>query len=76
MLHSDEPRTLQLNIRLNPAEKLMIERLQSSIRPRVSASRLLIYLCEEEARKRDLIEDEGDGTWTISEEVSRTHPNR
>lgn len=75
MLHSDAPKTGQINIRINPAERRMIEMLQSAIRPRVSSSRLLIYLCEEEARRRGFIQDEEDGTWTISEAVSRKSPD-
>lgn len=67
MLRSDDNKTLQVNVRLSPAEKRLIELLQGQIRPRVSASRLLIYLCEEKGRELGLIEDNADGTWTIAE---------
>ena len=70
MLYSSDPKYDQLNIRINPAEKLMIERLQAVIRPRVSASRLLLFLCEEEAQRRGIISVGDDGTWSISEAVS------
>ena len=66
MLRSDEPKTFQLNVRINSAEKKMLERLQSAIRPRVSVSRLLIYLAEERAEKEEIIQYSDDGTWTIS----------
>ena len=76
MLHSDDAKYLQINVRINPAERAMIERLQSAIRPRVSTSRLLIYLAEEEARRRGIIEDQDDGTWLISESVSHQRQAR
>lgn len=76
MLHSDEPKRLQINVRVNEAEKAMLERLQRDIRPRVSISRLLVYICEEEARRRGFIQDKGDGTWTIAEAVSRKNPDQ
>lgn len=76
MLHSDEPKYLQINVRINPAEKQMLEQLQRGIRPRVSLSRLLIYFCEEEARRKGIIQDEEDGTWSIAEAVSRKSPNQ
>lgn len=66
MLRSDEQRTYQLNMRINSAERKMIERLQSSIRPRVSVSRLLIYLAEERAEKEGIIQFTDEGYWTIS----------
>lgn len=67
MYSSDEPKTLQLNIRINEAEREMIEQVRNGIRPRVSASKLLIYLCEERAREMGIITDNGRGVWTISE---------
>ena len=67
MYLSDEPKTLQLNIRINKAEHEMIEQVRNNIRPRVSASKLLIYLCEERAREMGLITDNGRGVWSISE---------
>lgn len=76
MLHSDEPKYLQINVRINPAEKQMLEQLQRGIRPRVSLSRLLIYFCEEEARRKGIIQDEEDGTWSIAEAVSRKSPDQ
>ena len=67
MLSSGEQKNMQINVRVNRAEKEMIERVRNSIRPRVSASRLLVYLCEEKAREFDLIKDTPDGNWTIGE---------
>ena len=68
MLSSAEPKTTQINVRMNPAEKEMIEKVRNHIRPRVSASRLLVYLCEEKAREFGIIHDTPDGNWTIGEE--------
>ena len=76
MLHSDAPKYLQINIRINPAEKQMLDQLQRGIRPRVSLSRLLVFYCEEEARRQGIIHDEEDGTWTIAEAVARKSPDQ
>ena len=67
MLSSKEPKTTQINVRMNPAEKEMVEQVRNHIRPRVSASRLLVYLCEEKAREFGIITDTADGHWTIGE---------
>lgn len=60
-----EPKNSAINIRCNNAEKAMISALQKVIRPHVSASRLLIYLCEERARQENIIQYNKDGTWNI-----------
>ena len=65
MYSSDEPKTMQLNIRMNKAEHEMIEQVRNNIRPRVSASKLLLYLCEEKAREMNIITDNGHGVWSI-----------
>ena len=67
MLHSDETRTLQISLRLNAAEKKMIEEVNKTIRPRISVNKMLIYLCEERARELGIIQDDGEGNWLISE---------
>ena len=67
MLTSAERKTSQINVRVNSAEREMIEQLRNHIRPRVSASRLLVYLCEEKAREMGIIRDLPDGNWTIGE---------
>ena len=65
-LRNNEPKNSAFNIRCNDAEREMIDRLRNTVRPRVSASRLLIYLCEEKARELGIIkDDEKTGTWTI-----------
>lgn len=67
-LTNNEPKNSAINIRCNDAERAMIDAVRNSIRPRVSASRLLVYLCEERARKMDLIKDNPNGTWSIEVE--------
>ena len=67
MLSSTEPKKSQINVRMNEAEREMVERVRNHIRPRVSASRLLVYLCEEKAREFGVIHDQPDGSWTIDE---------
>ena len=64
-LFNNEPKNNALNVRCNEAERAMIDAIRNNIRPRVSASRLLIFLCEEKAREMDIIKDNGDGTWYI-----------
>ena len=64
-LTNNEPKNSAINIRCNDAEKAMVEAVRCSIRPRVSASRMLLFLCEEKARKDGIIADNDDGTWTI-----------
>lgn len=71
MLHSDDPRHMQINIRLNAAEKQMLDQLQKTSRPRVTLSKMILFYCEEEARRKGIIHDEEDGTWSIAEAVSR-----
>ena len=73
ILTNNEPKNSAINIRCNDAERAMIEAIQNSIRPRVSASRLLIFLCEEKARELGVIKDNKNGTWSI--EVSSTSEN-
>ena len=65
ILTNNEPKNSAINIRCNDAERAMIEAIRNSIRPRVSASRLVIYLCEEKARKEGFIKDNADGSWSI-----------
>ena len=67
MLSSGDTKNTQINVRMNAAEREMVERVRNSIRPRVSASRLLVYLCEEKAREMGIIHDAPDGKWTIDE---------
>ena len=62
---NNEPKESAINLRCNRAEKEMITALQNAIRPHVSASRLLIYLCEEKANELGLITYNKDGTWSI-----------
>lgn len=64
-LTNNEPKNSAINIRCNDAERAMIEAIRATVRPRVSASKLLIYLCEEKARKEGIITDNDDGTWSI-----------
>ena len=64
-LTNNEPKNSAINVRCNEAEKAMIAALQNTIRPRVSASKLLIYLCEEKARENGIIHDNNNGTWYI-----------
>ena len=64
-LTNNEPKNSAINLRCNDAERAMITAVQNIVRPRVSASRLLIYLCEEKARENNLIEYNKDGTWSI-----------
>ena len=60
-----EPRNNAINVRCNDAERAMIDAIRNSIRPRVSASRLIIFLCEEKAREMNIIEDNDNGSWSI-----------
>ena len=64
-LTNNEPKNSAINLRCNDAERAMITALQNTIRPRVSASKLVIYLCEEKAREQGIIHDKSDGTWYI-----------
>jgi len=64
-LTNNEPKNSAINLRCNDAERAMITALQNIIRPRVSASKLVIYLCEEKARQEGIIHDNSDGTWYI-----------
>lgn len=64
-LTNNEPKNSAINIRCNDAERAMIEAVRNSIRPRVSSSKLLIYLCEEIARKEGFITYNPDGSWSI-----------
>lgn len=70
MLYSDEPKNTQINVRCNAAEREMIEQVRNCIRPRVSASKLLLFLCEEYARQNGIIHDTGNGRWEIEEPIS------
>lgn len=64
-LTNNEPKNSAINIRCNDAERAMVEAIRSTVRPRVSASKLLLYLCEEKAREEGIIKDNPDGTWSI-----------
>ena len=64
-LLNTEPKNSAINIRCNDAERAMIDALRSATRPRVSSSKLLIYLCEEQARQKGIITENKDGTWYI-----------
>lgn len=64
-LVNTEPKNNAINIRCNDAERAMIEAIRGMTRPRVSASRLLIYLCEEKAREANIITENKDGSWSI-----------
>ena len=64
-LMSNEPKNSAINIRCNDAERAMIDAIRNTVRPRVSASQLLLYLCEERAREYGLIKDNPNGFWTI-----------
>lgn len=64
-LTNNQPKNNAINIRCNDAERAMVEAVRMSIRPMVSASKLLLFLCEEKARKDGLIQDNPDGTWSI-----------
>ena len=64
-LTNNQPKNSAINIRCNDAERAMVEAVRMSVRPRVSASKLLLFLCEEKARKDGLITDNADGTWSI-----------
>lgn len=65
VLTNNEPKNSAINIRCNDAERAMIDAIRNTVRPRVSASRLLIYLCEEKARELCVIKDNMNGTWSI-----------
>lgn len=64
-LLSTEPKNSAINIRCNDAERAMIEAICGITRPRVSASRMLLYLCEEKAREAGIIKELKNGTWYI-----------
>ena len=64
-LVNNEPKNAAINIRCNDAERAMVDAIRNSIRPRVSASRLMLYLCEEKAREQGIIHDNPNGTWYI-----------
>ena len=64
-LFNTEPKNSAINIRCNDAERAMIDAIRGMTRPRVSASRLLIYLCEEKAREANIITENKDGSWYI-----------
>ena len=65
VLTNNEPKNSAINIRCNDAERAMIDAIRNTVRPRVSSSRLLIYLCEERARELGVIRDNANGTWSI-----------
>ena len=64
-LYNNEPKNSALNIRCNDAEKAMIDALCCTMRPKVSASKLLLYLCEEKAIEMGIISEEKNGIWSI-----------
>ena len=64
-LYSNEPKNAALNVRCNDAERAMIDALRGMTRPRVSASALILYLCEEKARDAGIIQMNNDGSWSI-----------
>ena len=64
-LFNSEPKNSAINIRCNEAERAMIDAVRGITKPYVSASKLLIFLCEEKARKEGLITDMKNGTWYI-----------
>ena len=74
-LTNNEPKNSAINIRCNDAERAMIEKIRYGVRPRVSASKLLLYLCEEKARSIGLIHDNPDGSWYIDVEESTPSEN-
>ena len=65
ILTNNEPKNAAINIRCNDAERAMVEAVRLSVRPHVSASKLLLFLCEEKARKEGIIIDNPNGTWSI-----------
>lgn len=67
-LLNTEPKNSAINIRCNDAERAMIDAIRGMTRPRVSASRLLIFLCEEKAREEGIIKENKDGSWSIEVE--------
>ncbi len=64
---STEPRNFQINLRVNNADKAMLEAIRNSIRPRITTSRILLYLAEERAREMGILDIRKDGTWTIDD---------
>ena len=64
-LYNRDVKNSAMNIRCNDAERAMIQALQGLTRPRVSASSLLLYLCEEKAREAGIIQMNKDGSWSI-----------
>ena len=64
-LISTEPKNNAINIRCNDAERAMVDAVRGITKPTVSASKLLLYLCEEKAREAGLIHDNKNGTWYI-----------
>ena len=75
-LYNNEPKNSAINVRCNDAERAMMDAVLATFRPRISASRMIVYLCEEKARKLGIIEDLPNGTWSIelpsSEDSSET----
>ena len=67
-LLSTEPKNSAINVRCNDAERAMIDMLCGTIRPRLSASRLILYLCEEKAKQEGIIVENKNGTWSIEVE--------
>ena len=64
-IYNTEPKNNAINIRCNDAEKAMIDALCATIRPRVSASKLMLFLTEEKAQELGIIKMEKNGTWSI-----------
>lgn len=64
-LLSTEAKNSAINIRCNDAERAMIDAVRGMTRPRVSASKLLLYLCEEKAREEGIIKDLKNGAWYV-----------
>lgn len=64
-LYNNEPKNSAINIRCNDAERAMIDAICGTMRPRISASKLVLYLCEEKAREEGLIDEEKNGLWSI-----------
>ena len=69
-LINNEPKNNAINVRCNDAERAMIDAIRNTIRPRISASKLLIFLCEEKARELNIIQDMKNGFWSIDVNAS------
>ena len=64
-LYNNEPKNSAMNVRCNDAERAMIEALCNTMRPKISASKMILFICEQKAEELGIIQIGKNGTWSI-----------